>query len=118
MEIMTKHGQEMYEKFSTRRDSRDKEYKLRHALELGNKFPSKTWFLGQRPPEVKMINDHTTGLCKVSSLMFRLFQYLPQQMCESIRVNYEKYVKEMKKLCRCRTKICHNWECTCTGKVI
>ena len=118
MEIMTKHGQEMYEKFSTRRDSRDKEYKLRHALELGKKFPSKTWFLGQRPPEVKMINDHTTGLCKVSSLMFRLFQYLPQQMCESIRVNYEKYVKEMKKLCRCRTKICHNWECTCTGKVI
>ena len=51
-----------------------------------------------------MINDHTTGLCKVSSLMFRLFQYLPQQMCESIRINYEKYVKEMKKLCRCRTK--------------
>ena len=27
IEIMTKHGQEMYEKFSTRRDSKDKEYK-------------------------------------------------------------------------------------------
>ena len=116
MEIMKKHGQEMYEKFSTRRDSKDKEYRLQHALELGNKFPSKTWFLGQRPPEVKMLNDHTTGLCKVSSLMFKLFQYLPQQMCESIRINYEKYVKEMKRFCHCRTKICHNWECICTGK--
>ena len=85
---------------------------------MAEKFPSKTWFLEQRPPEVKIINDHTTGLCKVGSLIFIVLTHYLLQMCESTRINFEKFVKEMKKLCSCKTKDCRNWECTCAGKFI
>ena len=67
--IMTKHSAELVAKYSKRVDSADKEYRLKYAREkLPQKFPGQSWFLEQRPPEVKMMHDHTTGLCKVSTV--------------------------------------------------
>ena len=34
-------------------------------------------------------------------------------MCESARINFEAFYKVVKRGCRCRTKLCKNWECTC-----
>ena len=34
-------------------------------------------------------------------------------MCESARINFESFYKVVKRGCRCRTKLCRNWECTC-----
>ena len=53
----------MYEK---RPDSEEKTAKLKFAEEvLPERFPSLNWFIEQHPPEVKPMNYHTTGLCKV-----------------------------------------------------
>ena len=64
--VMARHGLELVEKYSVRKDSADKQYRLQHArVVVPGKFPGLMWFLAQRPPEVKLLNDHTTGLCKV-----------------------------------------------------
>ena len=65
--IMLMYSEQQKEKYSKRQDSESKEYRMKYATEvLPKKFPSKTWFLQQHPSEVKMLHDHTTGLCKVS----------------------------------------------------
>ena len=35
------------------------------------------------------------------------------QVCEAARLNFAELVKFLKKGCRCKTKLCQNWECTC-----
>ena len=47
--------------------STDKDYRMELARDkIPKRFPSESWFLEQRPPEVQFCNDHATGLCKVS----------------------------------------------------
>ena len=64
-QIMLEYSKEQKEKYGKRQYSADKEYRLKYAESLHNKFPSKSWFIEHRPPEVKMMHDHSTGLCKV-----------------------------------------------------
>ena len=64
--IMEKHSKERMAATLKRPESQDREYRLHYAQEsLPGKFPSPSWWLWQRPQEVKMMHDHTTGLCKV-----------------------------------------------------
>ena len=64
--IMSKHAEEQIKIFEKRVESRDKQYRLQYARDiLPKKFPGCTWFIEQRPPEIKMMCNHTTGLCKV-----------------------------------------------------
>ena len=64
--IMAKHSLSLVEMYSKRKESPDKDYRLKHPSQvLPSKFPSQSWYIEQRPPEVKLLHDHTTGLCKV-----------------------------------------------------
>jgi hypothetical protein len=64
--IMKEHARQIVQTHSKRPDSTDKQWRLKYATEeLPRKFPSLSWFVDQRPAEVKMMHDHTTGLCKV-----------------------------------------------------
>ena len=40
------------------------------------------------------------------------------QVCESARINFETVTREAKRNCKCHTKLCPNWECTCIGDEI
>ena len=61
------HGNRMLEQVSKQPDSSEEAYRIVLAREkIPNKFPSYSWFLEQKPPEVRLCNDHATGLCKVS----------------------------------------------------
>ena len=71
-DIMTEYSKEQKEKYGKQQDSADKEYRLKYVESLPHKFPSKSWFIEQRPLEVKMMNDHSTGLCKVGKLSFQI----------------------------------------------
>ena len=63
---MHAHAKCMYDMHSKRPDSEDKRWRLQYAEEvLPGKFPGLQWFLDIKPPEVKLMHDHTTGLCKV-----------------------------------------------------
>ena len=65
--IMSREAKSREEKLVKRKDSEDKEYRLKYVRnDLPKKFPSQSWFVEQRPSEVKFMNDHTTGQCKVS----------------------------------------------------
>ena len=117
--IMSKHSAELVGKYRNRPDSADKDYRLNYYREkLPHKFPGQSWFLEQRPPEVKMMHDHTTGLCKVSTVITALIcnalYYTLSQACEAARLNFEEYVKGAKRNCRCGTKECPNWICQCS----
>ena len=64
--VMKGKAKEMVDIVSRHPDTADRQKRLRYAEQvLPNKFPSKTWWLAQRPAEVKPMHDHTTGLCKV-----------------------------------------------------
>ena len=39
------------------------------------------------------------------------------QVCESAHINFETVTQEAKRNCKCRTKLCPNWECNCTCPV-
>ena len=67
--IMKNHAQTQIEKLSKRPDSEEKQHRIKYTLEkLGNRFPCQNWFMDQRPLQVEMMHDHTTGCCKVSFL--------------------------------------------------
>ena len=69
--LMEEHSGKMLEKVSKRPDSRDRDYRIELARDrIPDRFPSLSWFLEQRPPEVKACNDHATGLCKVRQTFF------------------------------------------------
>ena len=48
-------------------------------------------------------------------------QYLPSiqffciifQVCQAARINYGELIKFLKRECKCNSKLCPNWECTC-----
>ena len=63
-----------------------------------NMFPRKIWFVQRKPPQTKINNDHTTGLCKD---------------CHANHLNYERLVQFCKKACHCKTDQCPNWVCDC-----
>ena len=64
--LMEEHGQSMEAVVAQRPESSDKQYRLQLARErVPGKFPSLSWFISKRPREVKPMDDHTTGLCKV-----------------------------------------------------
>ena len=74
-QIMEKHSEKRMAAIMKRPASQDREYRLQYAQEsLPGKFPSPSWWLEQRPKEVKMMQDHTTGLCKVN--FYSLFSIL------------------------------------------
>ena len=64
--IMSKHAASQLEVLAKRPETQDKQNRINHATNvLPNKFPGQTWFIEIRPPEIKLMHDHTTGLCKV-----------------------------------------------------
>ena len=68
-ELMSAHAQEKRAMYEKRKESADKEYRLRYTEEkLPFIFPGLSWWLQQRPPEVVPMDDHTTGLCRVIQL--------------------------------------------------
>ena len=68
-ELMSAHAQEKRAMYEKRKESADKEYRLRYTEEkLPFFFPGSSWWLQQRPPEVVPMDDHTTGLCRVIQL--------------------------------------------------
>ena len=82
---------------------------MKYAEEIPNRFPSITWYLEAKPSEVKWMNDHTTGLCKVcidityvdTINTMKIFY----QMDEAARINYNAVVIAAKKSCVCCTKV-------------
>ena len=64
-EIMTHFARKYKEKFLDMPPSTDRTYRLKYAEEIPNKFPSITWYLDKKPPEIKLMHDYSTGLCKV-----------------------------------------------------
>ena len=64
-EIMTLVARKYKEKFLHRPPSADQTYRLKYAEEIPNRFPGITWYLDRKPPEIKLMNDYSTGLCKV-----------------------------------------------------
>ena len=76
--------------------------KVRKNLEkMREKFPSRNWFMQKKPPQTKINNDHTTGLCKD---------------CHSAQVNYTTIFNYAKTNCVCKTANCPNWTCLCNGE--
>ena len=76
-----------------------KKAKILEALNRKERaFPSKSWFLLRKPPQTKINNQHSTGLCKD---------------CYSNEVNYDALLKHCKKFCFCKTERCPNWVCVC-----
>ena len=69
-----------------------------HNISYFFRFPGLTWYIEQKPKEVKPLCDHTTGLC---------------HLCESARENYRTMIRTMKRLCVCGTRMCPNFECFC-----
>ena len=119
--LMAEHGRRMLEEVSKRPQSRDKDYSMELARDkIPNRFPSLSWFLDQRPPEVQFCNDHATGLCKVSHTHLmkchRIILHCHEifaQVCESARINFESYRRAVKAACKCRTNDCPAWACWC-----
>ena len=69
--LMAEHGRKLLQEVSKRPASRDEDYRMELARDkIPNRFPSQSWFMDQKPPEVQFCNDHATGLCKVSHKHF------------------------------------------------
>ena len=97
-EAICKKNEEVKIKYQGRPDSDNKRKILETLARREDIFPSKTWFLSRKPPETKMLDDHTTALCKD---------------CVSAQLNYEAIYKARKRFCKCRTKRCASWVCLC-----
>ena len=35
------------------------------------------------------------------------------KVCEAARINYSEMIKFVRRECKCKSKVCLNWECTC-----
>ena len=97
-QAMVDHCNEDRANLNQRKDSAMKQKRLEQLDKKECRFPSLSWFIQQKPKETKFMSDHCTGLCKD---------------CEQPQLNLESLVKYMKKLCRCRTKLCPRWYCSC-----
>ena len=81
--LMEEHVKKILAKVSKRPESADKDYRIELARDrIPDRFPSMSWFLEQRPPEVKACSDHATGLCKVRQPLF----YQPQLKCNYLDI--------------------------------
>ena len=97
-QAMQKSCEALRRKYQNRPDSETKRKTFETLARKENKFPGKTWFLARKPPQTKILDDHTTALCKD---------------CNSAQMNYETIYKMRKKFCQCRTNSCPNWICAC-----
>ena len=95
---LAKYCQNLRDKMQTQNETPRKIARLERLARKEATFPSKSWFLYQKPPETKPMHDHTTGLCRV---------------CESIRLNYDTLLKAVTKNCQCQTKRCEQFFCSC-----
>ena len=68
-EIMTRHARKYKENFLHRPPSADRTYRLKYVEEIPNRFPGFTWYMERKPPEVKLMNDYSTGHCKVLNII-------------------------------------------------
>ena len=59
--VMELHGDKLKDKVSRWPESEDKQRRLVFAEEVKTKFPSLSWYIVQKPAEVRPMNDHTTG---------------------------------------------------------
>ena len=97
-EAMEKECNDVRISVEGRRDSGSKQKLLDMLIRKQTRFPSFSWFLQQKPKETKFRSDHCTGLCKD---------------CEGPQLNLDSLTKFMRKLCRCRSKLCPKWSCSC-----
>ena len=95
---MQKSCELVREKYRTKEDSETKQKILNMLERKENMFPSKSWFLARKPPQTKMLDDHSTALCRD---------------CISSDINYEAIYKICKKFCKCGLSSCPNWVCMC-----
>ena len=63
--IMTHFARKYKEKFLHWPPSADRTYQLKYAEEIPHRFLGITLYTDRKPPEIKLMNDYSTGLCKV-----------------------------------------------------
>ena len=95
---MRKKAESERSKVMGRPETEDKRNRIRRIETLHQCFPGKKWYFSQKPPEVKPLVDHTTGLCRY---------------CEQAGLNYQTLTKAVRRLCTCGTHQCPNWSCLC-----
>ena len=59
--VMELHGEKLRDKVSRWPNSEDRQRRLAFALEVKSKFPSLSWYILQKPAEVRPMHDHSTG---------------------------------------------------------
>ena len=96
--VMKEHCDKIRSKYEGSKESSNRDKILSSLKRKEITFPSKTWFLQQKPPKTKLNHDHSTGLCKD---------------CQEGQLNYESLLKFVKKMCCCRTDMCPNFVCIC-----
>ena len=97
-DALKEHCKIMREDVRKRPESNKKQKMLDVIDKKETLFPSRTWFLRQKPPETRVNCDHTTGNCRD---------------CDSSRMNYETVRRFVKSVCKCYTKECPKWICYC-----
>ena len=58
---MVQYGERLKLKVSKWPESEDRLKRLAFAEKVKGKFPSLSWYITQKPAEVRPMNDHTTG---------------------------------------------------------
>ena len=97
-EVMQKSCEKLREKYRNNPASENKQKIIKTLDRREATFPGKTWFLARKPAQTKMLDDHSTALCKD---------------CVTAQLNFETLYKARKKFCRCKTSNCLNWVCLC-----
>ena len=65
---MVQYGERLTQKVSKWPDSEDKQRRLAFAQKVTARFPSLTWYILQKPEEVRPMHDHSTGEgCQLTS---------------------------------------------------
>ena len=59
--LMLQHGESLKEKVSRWPDSEDKRRRFDFAERVPTKFPSLSWYILQKPDEVRPMHNHSTG---------------------------------------------------------
>ena len=97
-QVMKQHSDKVRSKYEDKQQGTWKTTIMNILQRKENLFPSKTWFIRNKPPQTKANHDHTTGVCKD---------------CYSSQLNYETLLRYAQSQCNCKTDICPNWVCTC-----
>ena len=65
---MVQYGERLTQKVSKWPDSEDKQRRLAFAQKVTARFPSLSWYILQKPAEVRPMHDHSTGEgCQLTS---------------------------------------------------